>query len=122
MLNKMGIPLAGAQQWQRRAFADYGVKDVERIMCFSTPHLRARHYGSRAPSPREAGRRHCVTCVHSMKKATHKRATKAKEKGRLIRSHAGIRYNTVTRRIEINGTAKNFRNIITDRDENTLWR
>lgn len=121
MLNKMGIPLAGAQQWAASRFADYGVKDVERIMCSCYTHTSEHGTWQPRPSPSRGGKKTLRDVRSQHEERTHKRVTKAKEKEDFIRSHAGIRYNTVTRRIEIKWNGEeNFRNI-TDRDENTLW-
>lgn len=121
MLNKMGIPLAGAQQWAASRFADYGVKDVERIMCSCYTHTSEHGTWQPRPSPSRGGKKTLRDVRSQHEERTHKRVTKAKEKEDFIRKHAGIRYNTVTRRIEIKWNGEeNFRNI-TDRDENTLW-
>ena len=121
MLNKMGIHADEARRWATARFADYGTKDVENIMRSCYTHTSEHGTWRQRPSPshREPRTLRDVRSQHGEK--TCRRKTSAKEKEDFIRKQALIRYNTVTRRIEIKWHGENnFRNI-TDRDENTLW-
>lgn len=122
MFNKIGIPLADAQQWATSRFADYGVKNVEAVMRSCYTHTAEHGTWQPRPVPARRGRPCKPTTLKDKKKGAAASLATVADIENFITRYGTLRFNVISHRAEICYVGSTEYIPVNDRVINTMWR